>query len=370
MLTGNERFDYLFYVRLIEACNLRCKHCYIPPNPKTMSWETVATIPKIISSIAEEGQRIIIRIHGGEPTLIPPKKMRKIINEIKKDNKFEYEFEIQTNLINYNDEWKDLFRECFSSVGVSWDYGIRVFSGQKTDSNERFERIFWENMGKFIDDGFLGNLTITGTKLFFESFRGFSLFEFLESKRIESIHIEKITPNGYALENWDKLGLTNKEFSDYMSRVFQKYQLWCSSKNRSLDSKAISISPLDGIINSVQSLDAGKPNGGYGCWSGVCDTRLHTIDANGYKLGCTAINAEYDNVNVQKMGRDEVIKFVEENEILRTRERRRKEYDCASCEFASICSAACMASSSDDGSGECSGNYSLFKTVRRLLPKN
>jgi radical SAM protein with 4Fe4S-binding SPASM domain len=204
-------------------------------------------------------------------------------------------------------------------------------------------------MGELRADGLDPYLVITATKVFFDEFRNpFSLFAFLEEKGIGRAHIERITPTGFAHENWERLGLSNGEYSKAMTRLLLAYDGY---KRRG---GALSLSPFDGILASAQSLLQGQPQG-YGCWSGGCDTRFHTVDANGYKRGCTALTAEIDN-------KKSISAFRPGDDFASTRKERRI-YNCVSCDFRPICSSGCLALSMDDGSGECSGGGQIFKTA-------
>jgi radical SAM protein with 4Fe4S-binding SPASM domain len=116
------------------------------------------------------------------------------------------------------------------------------------------------------------------------------------------------------------------------------------------------VSPLDGLFQSVERLHAGSA-GGYGCWSGACDTKFHTIDASGYKAGCTAVTSEIDNKRAT-----EILAFPDF-----TAARQERQWDCQTCSFRKICSSGCLASMMDDGSGECSGGQRLFRLASDLL---
>ena len=52
-----ESYDHLVYVRIFEGCNLRCKHCFIPANPKKMDMEDVRDIPNKLKGKVQQGQR-------------------------------------------------------------------------------------------------------------------------------------------------------------------------------------------------------------------------------------------------------------------------------------------------------------------------
>lgn len=354
-LDKDENFDHMVYVRLIEACNLRCKHCFIPPNPKNMDLEYAKNIPNEVANFAKKGDIINLRYHGGEPTLFGVNELESVIKSINKNKDFVWNHFIQTNLLNYNDDWKRLYKKYFDSdVGVSWDYKIRVYKENDDASNEKFEKIFWENMDKAISDGLDIFLVITATKLFFERYKDpFEFFKLMEERGVKKIHFEKITKTGHARKHWEEIGLNYKEYSTYMSKWYKCFAIWKKNNENLL------ISPFDGLTRTVKELKNSSNDRvlGYGCWSGVCDTRFHTIDANGYKKGCTALTSEEDNSNANNG-----VQLIDISNISTLRGKRKEKFNCKECKFNSICSSGCLASV-DDGSGECSGGYSLFETV-------
>lgn len=358
-LNKDDHFDHMVYIRLIEACNLRCKHCFIPPNPKNMDLEFAKNIPDVVSSFANIGDTINLRYHGGEPTLFGVDQIREVIESINKNKNYNWNHFIQTNLLNYNKDWFNLYKDYFESdVGVSWDYKIRSYKENDDDSNKKFEKIFWKNVDSAVSDGLDIYLVVTATKLFFKRYSDpFEFFQLMKDKGIRRLHFEKITKTGSARKYWDELGLNYKEYSSYMSKWYKYFMMW-KEKNEDLV-----ISPFDGLTKSVNKLKNKNNKNervlGYGCWSGACDTRFHTIDANGYKKGCTALTSEEDNVNASNE-----VKIIDISNIKNARSERKEKFNCSSCKFNSICSSGCLASV-DDGSGECSGGYSLFDTIFR-----
>lgn len=354
---SEDAFEHLIYLRVYEGCNLHCEHCFIPSNPKKMQVVDFENIGVHLERFCKEGDRILFQWHGGEPTALGPRWFRNAIESVNKAaEKYVVSHGIQTNMMNYNEKWRDIFVEFFDSdIGISWDPEIRLMKKDSPETNAEFEIKFWENVGKLIDDNIKPYLIITGTKVFYNKFiNPFNLFAFLESKRIRRVHIERLTKTGYARESWDKIGITNLEYSMFMTRLYHAYKIY-SNRPRA-EKQPLNISPLDGLIESVEKLRDGKA-GGFGCLSGACDTRFHTIDSNGYKKGCTALTSEVDNKSV-----GDAVKKIQFSDIRISRKLR--QVDCMGCEFKPICSSGCLASDKMDLSGECSGGSKLFEVIK------
>lgn len=356
---GAEGFDHLVYVRLFEGCNLACQHCFIPANPKRMREDQLMSLPSDFDRFAKPGQTILVQWHGGEPTLLGPDIIRRSIESwIESYPQYHFKFGIQTNLITYDDQWRQLYADHFDGqIGISWDPLIRLMKKDRPDTNAEFESLFWTMVDRVVSDGITPYLVVTGTRVFFEGFPNpHAFFALLENHCIRSGHIERLTKTGVARDNWDLIGLSNKQYSQHMLRFSRAYADYIASA-RSPDQEPIRLSPFDGLFESVQRLKQGL-SGGSGCLSGVCDTRFHTFDSNGYKRGCTAITSEFDNKNagvqvIQIMD----LKFA----------RKLRQQSCEGCRYKPICSSGCMASDKWDDSGECSGGSLLFKGLEKLI---
>jgi len=360
-MTGNlpyaPPFDHLVYMRVFEGCNLHCRHCFIPANPKRMTLDQMARVPEIVATFAPEGQRIMLQWHGGEPTLFGAGWLERAIETIEaRGAGWRWQHGIQTNLMSYDQSWADLYRARFAGeVGVSWDPEIRQTRRRDPASNADYEARFWRRMERLLADGLSPYLVVTATAAFFRRFRNpFAFFDFLTARGIGRVHLERITKTGNARENWAELGLDNAGYARHMSRFLRAYAIW----RRGFEDRPapLSVSPFDGLLESVRALEAGTAQG-YGCWSGACDTRFHTIDSNGYKKGCTALTSEADNARAA-----ESLFFAD---YRAARDARR--HDCRRCDFRRICSSGCLALDIEDGSGECSGGWNLFDTARRLV---
>lgn len=385
---NNYIFDHMVYIRLFEGCNLNCEHCFIPSNPKKINssyYENNGLVKDLENNVnLKENQKIYLQWHGGEPTLFGYEYIEHAIKNTVNNPKYTYVNGIQTNLINYHidtEKWNDLYKNYFNNkIGISWDYKIRHLKEKnlsEVQNYEKFEELFWNNVSLALNNKIDLYMVVTVTKLFFENFKNpFVFFDFITNKGIEKLNFERITKTGFARETWEKLGLTNKEYSFYMSKFYKAYKLY---KQNNPDIK-LNISPFDGLEDSViEYFNENKninqnpnywdimsfKNQGYGCWSGECDTRFHTIDSNGYKKGCTALNSEHDNKNQSLKEVNSKIIWINNLKNKDYKEQRQeRQLSCQGCEFINICSSGCLTVEKFDESLECSGAKELFKTIK------
>lgn len=354
-LPSSQAFDHLVYLRIFEGCNLHCLHCFIPANPKRMTIEDISRIPDHLRARVPEGSRVLLQWHGGEPTLLGAGFIEAGIDALAQSGApYSWQHGIQTNLMNYDASWAELYHRHFGSeVGISWDPEIRLLSKHAPDSHAEFRQRFDLRLSKLIHDGLTPYLVVTAAKSLFKSFPDpFSFFSYWKDRGVNHIHLERITETGFARLNWQKVGLSNAEYSRYMSKWLRAYKLF----KRDMENSSFFVSPFEDIEASVQSLSTTQPSGS-GCWSGACDTRFHTIDGQGYKAGCTALTSEIGNRNSAHIPKIS-------NSFEKTRELR--TFNCGDCEFRRICSSGCLALNFDDGSGECSGGFKFFETAKHL----
>ena len=358
----SDSFDHLIYMRVFEGCNLHCDHCFIPANPKKMKIDVVKELKDHVEKFANDGDTLLIQWHGGEPTAIGYRFMEEALEIINRDlgERYIIKHSIQTNLINYNERWAGIYKKYFNSeVGISWDADIRLMKKDKPETHAVYEEIFWNNVRKLVSDGIRPSLVVTGTKKFFQKYKNpIHFYQKLIDYGVPEVHIEKLTKTGNARENWDSLGLSYKEHSEHMKRFLKVYSVL-----RMNNEQKLFVSPFDGLIESVFSMGTQKPKG-YGCNSGKCDTAFHTVDANGYKAGCTALTTN-EQVSNSKYAKDS--KTIAFSGILKRRET--KVVNCFECKFRSICNSGCATEPTSDNSGECSGGFIIYNEVQRLLER-
>lgn len=147
------------YFRVTNTCNIRCPHCYIPEFKGIMSDNV---IDAFIDKYKKYNNNIIIMFHGGEPMLIGPNRLKRIIQKLE-DNGFS-SYVIQTNLsYELTDEIMDLFKEKFAlGIGTSLDYSGKSLEGRNRD-------VIYRNIERLLNEGVRVRVNMAITKEYIES---------------------------------------------------------------------------------------------------------------------------------------------------------------------------------------------------------
>jgi len=110
---------YSVYLKLTNRCNLKCKHCYIWKKKKWQGDITEEVVEALIRQFPN-GEHSKIILFGGEPTLYPPDKAKRLLEILKKGGW--NEINIQTNLVSVNQEWVEIFKVYTKGhIGTSLD---------------------------------------------------------------------------------------------------------------------------------------------------------------------------------------------------------------------------------------------------------
>ncbi|MBP2471860.1 uncharacterized protein JOF53_000732 [Crossiella equi] len=118
------------------ACNINCYYCYEKRKPyPNENWLSPETLGAFLDAAGERPLRIVL--HGGEPLLIGPRRMRPLLERLKAYPGV-VELTMQTNAMLLTDTWIDLFDEFFPDIdiGVSVD-GPREANAHRVDYRDR-----------------------------------------------------------------------------------------------------------------------------------------------------------------------------------------------------------------------------------------
>ena len=347
-----KRFDTIAYVRPTEKCNLRCEHCFIPPNPATMSDKQILDIPRQLSDAGVTGN-VLLQWHGGEPLLIDPERCEGLIIGLNANTQgIKFLHGVQTNLVvlkNFSKErrnkWYQILSQYFDKemIGVSWDKEIRGVNLKPEQFYDYFEESVLEiRSSQYFQDDFSPALTITAAKPFLKIVISLKtsvlFFEWLCLLQLHKIHIEKITPTGDAIKNWSKIGVSNLEYSKAMGKFYLAYRRYKNLHPVSM----LAISPFCDLEDAIKTGEQDNV-----CASGACQTSMFTFSSKDMVKKCTAI-AKHSETQLENY----------QNNV---------KAGCFECEFNNICNGGCPAHNNViDNSGECSGAYQLLQTIKSI----
>lgn len=343
MTKTNRNFVNIYIINTLK-CNVHCEHCFAPKDDKFIEKKQIEKIVNFANTYADNTY-INFVFHGGEPTLLPTDTFREYIEYIKNNLKesIEFGFNIQTNLITLNDKLLKLYKDEFnSSIGVSYDIKIRHLKG-----NISFDKIFFEKLQVLRDNNIQFTTILTVTKHVIDM-GAKKFYKFLKSN-FPDVHLEKLSKDGEAVDNWNNIGVTNKEYSDFMIELFKLYTLDCN------DNTYFNISPFDnickGFTNDISLSCKGK-----------CSS-FYSFGPEGYIGTCTAFGKklnETDNDKIKQANKKLVFSATaHDNKI------------CLTCEFKDKCKFGCPANGSVlDSSGDCRGASRLLEFIKQHLTKN
>jgi uncharacterized protein len=122
-----------FVLKVHSRCDLACDHCYVYESPDqswrdqpmAMSDEVIAqTARRIADHVSDHNvDDVQVVLHGGEPLLVGPGRMRKIISQLYSTlaGKCRLDVRIHTNGVRLNEKFCELFAEYGVKVGISLD---------------------------------------------------------------------------------------------------------------------------------------------------------------------------------------------------------------------------------------------------------
>lgn len=144
---------HTYILKVAARCNLACPYCYVyegpdqswRTRPKFMSDETARqTFARIAEHLKEKGgQSISLTLHGGEPLLCGPNRLRAYLEAAVELIPAEIEFSLQTNGTLLTEEFLNLFAQFGVKIGLSIDGGRAANDRYRRFKNGRssFDRV-------------------------------------------------------------------------------------------------------------------------------------------------------------------------------------------------------------------------------------
>ena len=325
--------DRIIHLRATEKCDLRCKHCFVPPNGSVVEEGQIIDRVETYLSTMQEGERILLQWHGGEPTLLSPAMVGRVIerlNTFARNRGLCLHHGIQTNLTalyksreNHRSSWIELLKTEFApdQIGVSFDIGLR---------GNMAEAIFGFALREIMtDQGITPWVTMTLARPLYERLMDDPLNLLKRFGRIRGIRFEPLSPQGYALENWDEIGIDHAQRCGAMIQVLNA---WWPRR-----SYLPAISPLEEMLGSLE----GEPSS-FTCL-GKPSVVLAEIDRHGAHEHCIALQSQHQHATIP--------------------------LSCIQCEWQKSCRNGCPALPFLDGN-HCRGGAALWQACQELLQQS
>lgn len=318
------------YIKLTNACNLKCKHCYneILHNHSNMSKNILEKVIIYLKSLNTNNEEIDIHLHGGEPFMYDISNIQYLLYKTKNLN---FKWTITTNLIyEITKEHLDIFKQMLPFdnnpfILTSWDYKIRF----KDDQQE-----LWENNVRLLKENNINvQPIICLTNILIKEKEPEEIFKYFTDKDIYNFNFERITNTGRALDN--NLRPYNIDLQNWLLKAYKLYE-----KNNKLK-----IPLFEGIKQSINGIFLG-------CRNRSCMNDVITINPDGTIAGCpNTCDKKYGNL-------DKIDTKIKENLINLEKQR---SINCLTCKFFKYCNGDCFQLIFDETG--CPGMKSIYSYI-------
>lgn len=243
----------MIYLKLTNACNLLCQHCY---NAQMQNHDRMKySIFQLAIQYLKQKSPTLIQLHGGEPMLYPLEQIIDLMDKLP-----QHQFGITTNLAySLTPKHFEIFNRMSKLyndkpfVQTSWDYKIRF--------KDQLQESLWRNnclvlMNNSIDV----QVTVCLTSLLINELTPQQLHDCLLD--FYYINFERVTNNGRALEN--HLKPKNKKLDEWLCQAYaifkdKKVQLF-ESVEKSLNGEKIGCRARQ----CTQTIETINPDGSIG----------------------------------------------------------------------------------------------------------
>jgi len=338
-------------VKPTHDCNFSCKYCYVDHNAEhgVMSEQTLENVvEQVIYTNSLLGGIASFIWHGGEPLTMPLSFYERVVelqrkhaiskfrNEVKRSNNKKYvylgEFDFLKNSFQSNgslltDEIVEFCRKYNFDVGLSLDGPKHINDKTRQDRNGRgtFEDIM-RGVKKAKEARIGGGVITILNKNNIGNVQ--EIYEFFKQEKINA-KINPLIKSGNAIDNYQDLGITPKEYGTAMIKLFD---LWFDDEENNIE-----LNPFEEIIGNLLT---GKV---WGCnFSTSCQEHFVSIGPQGDVYPC----GRFDGIKDFKLGNinhDNLLDMFRSETRTKLLVRRAESFkDCAKCNYKGICNAGCM----------------------------
>lgn len=304
------------YIKTTEACQLKCKHCYVGDNRKLIALfdedKTIGWVRKYLAKFGIEEKEVLFSFHGGEPFLCPTEKMQKVVDAFPAAT-----FDATSNLcFELTDERLAFIKKNFFDfygmhepfIKTSWDYDIRFPNAEMLG--------LWEhNVKTLIDNDVEVKVIICLTAPLVKNVFPKELHDYFVGLEIDYIDFERLTDN----TTCDKSLIPD----------YTKQDAWLLDFYENNEKLRV------GMFESLAIASTGTFEG---CRKRQCMQEVVTLNANGTIGGCpnSAIAQFYTNVDSEPAV---MCESCARNQLIKNEQTR--EIGCYYCDLYTICNGDC-----------------------------
>lgn len=341
-------------------CNHDCSYCYTEETneEKSMSLKTAEVmIEKISNHVGEKS--LFFVWHGGEPLLSGLDFFYGVHEITKKINNESIVNGIQTNASLIDDNFIAFCKDTGFRVSTSLDGPKEINDLNRRDKNGKgtFDMTM-EAIKTLKNEGV--NISCVSVLHKQNHDKMDELYSFFKNEKI-NFRINPVVKAGNAVNNYNALAITSKEYGKAMCRLFD---LWFDDED-----KDILVDPMITIIGNILDKQVWGCNYQGKCLQGIISI---TPEGNIYPCGRFIGNTEFKLGNILEC---KSLEDVFESDLYKRLSSRDATNipGCKNCDFAAICNGGCMItahmakSNIFDSDYYCSGRKKLFGHIIKRL---
>lgn len=344
------------YIKPTNFCSIGCDHCYLSletrENKQVMSTDALIKAATLIKSLAAQqgGCGINIVWHGGEPMMLKPSWYYSAIDVL--DSILgvgSYRQSMQTSLLPYSKEWKDIILSKFDAfVGSSIDFTQRKVK----DSSDAYLSSWMRKVNQARDDGIYIIPGMVPTRM--QIGKGAEIVKWFMGNGFGHFNIERYSHYGEKTIDTP----SNIEHSRFLIEVFDEVL------SQLLHGK---IPPLiNVVVAAIRGVVYSIPGDR---WGTTCQKDFIIIEPNGDLNSCpdrTSHEAAFSNID------DGVEGFVgsdKRRSWIRVQNITHKKDHCVSCEYRLWCKSGCPITRNgpSEGESECAGYKTYLKHIAESM---
>lgn len=344
------------YLKPTNYCNIDCEHCYLLPETRAdkyvMTDEALEKTAQFVKDLAikENHDSVHFIWHGGEPMILPPdyyENASKILDRVIGSEY--YTQSIQTSLIPYRSNWKEVIHNRFGShVGTSIDFTQR----QVKSSQDDYITLWLKKVKMAKDDGIRMTPGIVPTR--HEVKKAGKLIDWFSDNDFPFFNVDRFSQYGEKTFDWP----SNAQHAEFLIGLFDRMMERRSNGER--------CSYINVLIAGIRGVLYGMPGDR---WGTPCQKEFIVVEPDGSLNTCPdRAHHEKPFSNIED-GPEAFQQSSGRRKWIRIQNITHKKDHCSTCEFNSWCKSGCPVTPNgpSDGQEECSGYKTFLLHIKNTL---